>query len=239
MNTPPSTNHRNRLLSILPPDILADLEPELESVCLYQQDTLQALDQPAPYAWFPDTAVASWLADDGEGDVVEVASIGHEGIVGICLYNGVDRSFGTTVVQISGTSRRMAAATFRERVRAPGPLHDVVGRYSQALMAQMAQTAVCNRVHPVNGRCARWLLLTHDRVAGNQFALTQEFLAAMLGVRRATVTIAASTLQQAGLIRYQRGRIEILDRQGLEEAACPCYGIVRATYQNLLGIEIG
>jgi CRP-like cAMP-binding protein len=133
----------------------------------------------------------------------------------------------------------MEAPVFQEAVYPPRPFRELLARYLQALYNTMAQTAVCNRTHPVTERCARWLLLTHDRVEGDAFQLTHEFLAQMLGVRRASVAVAAGMLQRAGLIRYRRGLVEILDREGLEEACCPSYGIVRDSFEAILGTSTG
>ena len=234
-----ATEPRNRLLTRLPPADLARLTPYLQQVSIHQHDVLQEDGQSLSSVWFLDNGVASWLAPDGEGGQIEVATIGSEGMVGLSLFLDQGTTLGRLVCQISGSGWRMPAAAFRQEAEPPGPFRDLLSRYTQAVMSQMAQTAVCNRVHEVNERCARWLLLTHDRVDGDQFTLTHEFLAIMLGVRRATVSVAAGTLAQAGLIRYHRGHVEILDRAGLEEAACPCYGIVRGMFEHLVGASTG
>jgi hypothetical protein len=230
---------RNRLLTLLPDDTFAKISPELRSFAVDQGTVLYGYNQPIPAVWFPNTCVVSWLSEDQQGDVVEVATCGYEGFAGVPLFLGVDRTPGRGLVQISGTIERMEAAVFQELARDPGPFRDLLARYTQALFNHMAQTAVCNRAHPINERCARWLLMTHDRVEGDTFYLTHEFLAQMLGVRRASVTVAAGILQQAGLIRYHRGVVEIVDRDGLEEACCPCYGIVRETFEAILGASTG
>ncbi len=230
---------RNRLLTLLPPAEFDRLAPSLTQVAIHQHDVLQAQGGSLSFVWFPDTAIASWLAPDGEGGLIEVATIGVEGMVGLSLFLDHRTTFGQLICQVSGSGWRMPAADFREESQRPGPFRDMLSRYTQAVMAQMAQTAVCNRVHEVSERCARWLLLTHDRVEGDQFTLTHEFLASMLGVRRASVTVAAGTLAQAGLIRYRRGHVEILDRAGLEDEACPCYLIVRSMFERMIGSSTG
>jgi hypothetical protein len=236
---PPTPNRpRNRLLALLPDAAYAAFRPELEPLAMPQGLVLYEYNAPIPAIWFPNTCVVSWLSEDQDGDVVEIATCGYEGFVGVPLYLGVDRTPGRSLVQVSGDGFRMDGAVFREAVYPPGPFRELLGLYMPGLYNQMAQTAVCNRSHPVNERCARWLL-THDRVEGDQFALTHRFLAQMLGVRRASVTVALGTLQQAGLIRSQRGVIEILDREGLEEVSCPCYAIVRDSFEAILGTVTG
>ena len=230
---------RNRLLTSLPSADLQRLTPHLQPVSVHQHDVLQEEGQSLSFVWFLDNGVASWLAPDGEGGQIEVATIGSEGMVGLSLFLDRGTTLGRLVCQISGSGWRMPAAAFRHESDQPGPFRDLLGRYTQAVMSQMAQTAVCNRVHEMNERCARWLLLTHDRVDGDQFTLTHEFLSIMLGVRRASVSVAAGILAQAGLIRYHRGHVEILDRAGLEEAACPCYSIVRDMFEHLVGTSTG
>ena len=231
---------RNRLLSALPDDVYAEIAQHLTPTTLHQRDIIYEYNQPIPAVCFPNTGVVSWLSEGGEpGELVEVATCGYEGYVGTPLFLGVDSTPGTGIVQIAGAGYMMPAKAFVECSRMPGPFRDVLGRYTQVLMNSMAQTAVCNRVHPINERCARWLLLTHDRVGGDTFGLTQEFLAQMLGVRRASVTVAASMLQQAGFITYSRGSMTILNREGLEGASCDCYGIVRETFETYLGTKAG
>jgi CRP-like cAMP-binding protein len=138
-------------------------------------------------------------------------------------------------VQVPGEAVRMEAGAFRQEIRAGGALRDVVRRYAQALLTQVGQSAACNRVHPIDERCARWLLMSHDRVSGDEIALTQEFLAEMLGVRRAGVTRAAGLLKRRKLIDYRRGKIRVLDRKGLEKAACECYTFIRSEHDRVVG----
>lgn len=241
MSQPAAANARprNRLLRSLPADTYARLAPHLTPVSLHQGDVLYEYNRPISAAWFPNTAVVSWLSEGDDNELVEVATGGYEGVIGIPLFLGVDRTNGRSVVQISGSALVMPAAVFSELSSEPGAFRDVLGRYTAALMNAMAQTAVCNRLHQIYERCARWLLLTHDRVGTDTFHLTHEFMAQMLGVRRSGVTVAAGMLQQAGLIRYHRGSITVVDRAGLEAACCSCYAIVRESFESFLGTSTG
>jgi CRP-like cAMP-binding protein len=225
----------NRLLATLPPDEYARLAPHLETVALALKQVIYEPDEPIPHVYFVAEGVVSLTQGEVNGQTVEVATVGDEGMVGLPVFLGLDSTPGHAFVQIVGAAQRMPAAVFRREVRAGTPLHDLLHRYTQALMVQMAQGAACNRLHSVDARCARWLLQTHDRVRGDEFELTQEFLARMVGVRRAAVSEVAGALQEAGLIRYTRGTIRVLDRAGLEAAACACYGIIRTQYERALG----
>ena len=225
----------NRLLSLLDDATLHALAPHLEPVRLHQGDTLYEELRPIPDAWFPADCVLSMLAVNADAEMaVEVATIGSEGLLGVALFLGADLAHGRVFTQVDGGAFRMPAAIFREAVQAHPQLARVVLRYTQALMVQIAQGTACNRVHHIGQRCARWLLQTHDRVRGDTFDLTQEYLAHMLGERRAAVNAAASQLQSQGLIRYTRGRIQVVDRPGLEAAACGCYGVIRDQYVRML-----
>ena len=170
-----------------------------------------------------------------DGPSVEIATVGREGMVGISLFLETAtvawRAFG----QVPGKALRIRAETFREEVDRNGALVRLLKRYTQALLSQVAQSSACNCVHTIEQRCARWLLQTHDRVGSDHYPLTQEFLAQMLGMRRSSVSQAAGGLQKAGLIRYVRGRITVLDRAGLEAASCECYAIIRREFERLLG----
>ena len=190
--------------------------------------------------YFPDNAVVSLLTVMDDGTTVEVANIGNEGIVGLPAFLGIE-TLGPREcyqVEVPGQARAMDVATF---IKAAGrdPLRSLVERSIQAQFIQTAQRLACVALHSIPERCSRWLLLTHDRVGDREFPLTQEFLAQMLGVRRASVTVAAGALQNAGLIRYSRGRVTILDREGLENAACECYGIIRSELDRLLPLPRG
>ena len=226
----------NRLLQWLDDNTLAALAGRLERVELQPPQVLYEEGGPMAHAWFPVQAVLSVLGSvAGAGRRIEVGTIGREGVLGTALYLGSQRSPGVVFTQVPGAAYRMAAADF---VRAAGELpalRNVLHRYTHAFLVQVAQGTACNRAHGPLQRCARWLLQTHDRVGGDEFLLTQEFLAQMLGERRATVSEAASTLQRRGLIRYSRGRIVVVNRAGLERAACACYRVVQAEYESVLG----
>lgn len=226
----------NRLLALLDDGVLAALAPHLQPASLKLGDTLYEELRPMEYAWFPAGCVLSMLAvQAGKDGSVEVATIGAEGMLGVPLHLGAQVSPGRVFAQVEGSAWRMPADALLRSAREQAPLARVLQRYTHALMVQMGQGAACNRVHAIGQRCARWLLQTHDRVPGNAFDLTQEFLAQMLGERRASVNQAAGRLQQAGLIRYSRGHIEVLDRPGLERAACGCYAVIRDQYTQMLG----
>ena len=190
--------------------------------------------EPLDAVYFPERGVISMVNTMTDGTTIEVGTVGREGVAGLGVFLGVDRVVGHTFAQVPGESWRIGSADFRTLVRELGALSTRMGRYTQALFTQVAQSAACNRAHPVEQRCARWLLMTHDRVDGDEFPLTQEFLAQMLGVRRAGVSEAASGLQQQGCITYTRGVIAILDRPRLERASCECYGVVRREFERLL-----
>ena len=225
---------RNRLLTALPAEVLAQVRPHLEMVRMAQRDRLFEPEVPIRYVYFPETAVVSLVSSLRHGGTVEVGTAGHEGMAGLPAFLGDDTSSVLAFVQIPGIIGRMNTETFLQFAAVPGPLHKMILRYTQAFLTQVAQTAACNGAHLVDQRCARWLLMTHDRVDGDEFPLTHEFLAFMLGVRRAGVTVAMRGLQDAKLIRYTRGRIGIVDRPGLEAASCECYAVVRAHFERLL-----
>ena len=231
----PDRPSANRLLAALPRAEYLRLLPHLEPVSLALGQSLYAAHTSIPYVWFIERGVVSVFRVTQEGRLIEIAMIGHEGMVGLPVFLGTGGMLGQALVQIPSAGLRMPAPIFRREVRAGTPLHDLLHRYTQTLINQMAQGMVCNRVHSIAQRCARWLLLTHDRVDSDQFPLTQQFLAHMLGVRRASVGTVTSKLQKAGLIRYSRGVITVLDRPGLEAAACECYQIIEAEYGRLLG----
>jgi len=174
-----------------------------------------------------------------DGDSAEVGLVGPEGVTGLAVLHGGDRDSFEIIVQVPGTALRMDAAAFREELDRIPALRTILLRYALAHFEQVARTAACNGRHQIDQRLARWLLMAHDRVEGDEFPMTHEFLSMMLGVRRAGVTTAAGALQKAGFIQYERGRIEITDRPGLESAACECYGIARRAYDHLLGLPPG
>jgi len=226
----------NLLLAALPPTSLARLRPHLELVPFAVKDSVYRPDEPIPYAVFPCSGVFSLLAvGDEEGELVEVATVGNEGFVSLPLFLGADRTPSMCFCQVPGEALRIAAGAFREAATTDPAFGAVLNRYVLALFTQMAQASFCNRSHPIGQRCARWLLMTEDRVGRPEFGLTHEFLSQMLGVRRATVTEAVGPLQEAGLITYVRGVVRVVDRPGLEEVACECYRIIREEYRRLVG----
>jgi len=186
-------------------------------------------------AFFPLSGVASLIALDSDGRAVEMASVGREGMVGLAGALGTSFMLGESIQQIAGESFTIPVSVLRTEVERRAGLSDVLERYTTALLAQIGQGVACNRLHDLELRAARWLLMTQDRVGANDFELTQEFFGVMLGVARPQVSLAAGTLQRAGVIRSSRGRIEIVDRRGLESMACSCYDIIRNEFTRLLG----
>jgi CRP-like cAMP-binding protein len=179
--------------------------------------------------------VLSTIAQGAAGEMVEVATIGNEGMAGLAVFLGNPSSSTLeTFAQVPGDSLAMRARDFRAHLEGSARLREIMGSYTQALLAQIAQAAACNRLHAADERCARWLLMTHDRVRADDFELTQDFLAQMLGVRRATVSEIANALQSEGIIRYSRGVITIINRKALRERSCECYEIIRDEYRRLL-----
>jgi CRP-like cAMP-binding protein len=227
--------HRNRLLAALSNDELARLEPQLSTVPLHQGTVLEPRGESSTLVFFPWDGVCSLTSVMSDGRMAEVGTIGNEGVVGLSAYFGTHYEDLETLVQVAGTgATAMRVGTFVAEMERRGPLYDLVRRYSQALLALTMRSVACNALHDVHARCARWLLMTHDRVEGDELRLTQEYLASMLGVRRSSVTVVARALQRKGLIRYSRGRITIVERAGLEKAACECYGAVRAHFDRLV-----
>jgi CRP-like cAMP-binding protein len=230
---------RNRLLRALSPEAYAALRPHLEPVELTTGQVLWKADGPIHGVYFPRTAVCSLLTPLADEAPVESATVGYEGLVGIPVVLGAPATHTQGLTQVSGAAARVDAGRFREWLPSADGALSLLLRYAQVLLEQTAQSVACNRRHEMDERCARWLLATRDRVGGDSFLLTHEFLAAMLGVRRASVTVAAGMLQQAGLLRYSRGRVTILDRERLEEASCECYRVVRVQHERLLGYSNG
>jgi CRP-like cAMP-binding protein len=227
--------HPNRLIMALPSGDRKRLLEALQPVSLTVGQSLYEAREPITFVYFPLSGVHSIVSRRTEGDAVEVAAVGNEGMVGIPVFLGGTSTPDEAFCQVPGDLLRMRAARFREEVHRSLALRSVMLRYTQAFIHQIAQHAACDRLHSIVQRCARWLLMTHDRVGVDEFVLTQEALAQMLGVRRATVTIAAGMLQHAGLIRYTRGHITIVDLKKLERASCDCYRVIRREYTRLLG----
>lgn len=230
---------RNRILAALPADELRRLMEGMERVPLELRQVIISPNQTIEHVYFLEDGVVSVLALMEDGSAIETATVGNEGMTGVPAYLGDMRTSSHAFVQVSGSAWRLPAATLVEEVQRGGTLSRLLGRYTQALYTQVGQSSACNRKHGVEQRCARWLLMTHDRVEGDSFDLTQLFLSQMLGVRRATVSEAATALQARGLIEYTRGRITVLDRAGLEATACVCYAVIRAEFARMMdGVDV-
>ena len=199
------------------------------------KESLYEVGRPIEHVYFPQSGVLSLVTVLENGRVVEVATVGKEGMVGLPVFLGARSIPGRAFSQIPGESLRLDSEVFRKQMRLHGALHDLLHRYAQALFNQITWSVACLREHSIEQRCARWLLMTRDRVGGNQFPITQEFLAMMLGVRRASVSEVASRLQRSGLINYVRGMMTIVNRRRLEKKSCECYRIVRDEYRRLVG----
>ena len=226
---------QNRLLRALPADEYAHLLPFLEPVELAARQVLWQPQATIHSIYFPRTCVVSLLTPLSDEQPVESATVGREGMAGVPVVLGVRTTNVQAIAQVPGAAGRMDAERFITRLReGDSAVFPLMLRYAQVLLEQTAQSVACNRRHAIEERCARWLLMTQDRVGGDEFPLTQDFLAVMLGVRRASVTVAAGMLQQAGLVRYHRGRITVLDRERLEAASCECYAVVQRKYEQVL-----
>jgi CRP-like cAMP-binding protein len=225
---------QNHLLDALPPEDFARLEPHLELTPMKLGDVLYEPGVKLRYVYFPTTAIVSLLYVMEDGASAEIAIVGNEGILGISLFMGGDTTPSRAVVQSAGYGFRMKAELLKSEFERFGAAMHLLLRYTQALITQMAQTAVCNRHHSIDQQLCRWLLLSLDRLATNELTMTQELIANMLGVRREGVTAAAGKLQEAGLIEYRRGRITVLDRSGLEARSCECYQVVKTEIDRLL-----
>ena len=229
---------QNRLLAALPPKIYERLHPHLELVPLELGASIYESGRKQPYVYFPTDSIVSLLYVMKDGASAEIAVVGNEGLVGISLFMGGDTTPSRAVVQSAGSAYRVKAKALLSEFEFGGPLQHLLLRYTQALITQMAQTAVCNRHHAVEQQLCRWLLLSMDRLPTNVLTMTQDLIANMLGVRREGVTAAAGKLQEAGLIDYSRGRITILDRSGLESLVCECYAVVKTEFDRLLPDEV-
>ena len=229
----------NRLLAALPDDCFALLEPDLKEVVLGQGVVCYEPGDPIEQIYFPQTGMISLLVTAGNGETVEVASIGREGAAGLQSGLGGRSSFTRAIVQIGGRFSVISAGRFEQAVSRSAALRGLVQRYTETLLAEAQQNAACNAIHDGSSRLCRWLLQCADDIDSEQVPLTQEFLADMLGVRRTTVTLLAQELQNKGILRYSRGRITILDRRMLEDCACECYEAIK--HENLsrrIGVKI-
>lgn len=223
---------RNRLLVALPSAEQQRIGARLELIELGLRDPLYEAGQPIGSIYFPLSYVLSLVAPL-DNTAVEVATVGPEGMAGLPAFLGATTSDYRVFCQVPGQALRLSVDALTELTAGDGDLHGLLHRYTQAMMVFLGQNVACNRLHTVEQRCARWLAHTHDRVDQDSFPLAQDFLAQMLGVRRASVSLHAQTLQHTGLIRYSRGRITVLNPDGLHAAACPCYPIIRDAFDNL------
>ncbi|MCA1711273.1 MAG: Crp/Fnr family transcriptional regulator [Actinobacteria bacterium] len=237
MTAPEDSVRKNRLLAALP-DGTCDDWP-LELVELAQGDVLFERDEPTRHVHFPVAAVVSLLVPMSDGSLIEAATVGNEGLAGLNVFLGANSLAMRAIAQIPGPALRMTTEDFRGLLAdVDGPLTAVIQRYTQTLFTQLAQNVACNRLHTVEQRCARWVLMIADRVPSGAFPLTQQFLAHMLGVRRASVSEAAGRLAKDGHLAYTRGAVRILDRPGLENRSCECYGVIAAMLDRMLGDDV-
>jgi CRP-like cAMP-binding protein len=225
----------NRLLGLLPRSDYERLRPHLRPISLKYRQSLYRANKPIGFVYFIETGVGSLVNTMANGQASEVGTIGNEGVVGLPLVLGDDRTPTSVYIQVPGAGLRMTATLFSKELARSASMRTVMLHYAHAFFNQVAQSAACNQFHSLEQRCCRWLLMTHDRMQSNEFLLTQEFLAMMLGVQRTGVTAAAGALQRAGLIRYRRGIVTILDRRGLNQRSCECYGVSKKEFDRLLG----
>jgi CRP-like cAMP-binding protein len=230
----PASPPPHHVLAALPDDERLRWQAQLEYIDMPLGQVLYESGCTLKHVYFPTTAIVSLLYVMENGASAEIAVVGHEGIVGISLFMGGESTPSRAVVQSAGKGYRMRAQTIKDEFNRSGPVMHLLLRYTQALITQMAQTAVCNRHHSLDQQLCRWLLLSLDRLQGNELVMTQELIANMLGVRREGVTEAALNLQRVGLISYARGHITVLDRPGLEQRTCECYAVVKKEYDRLL-----
>jgi CRP-like cAMP-binding protein len=231
--TLPQKSCRNRLLAKLPVEEYERLAPHLQAVNFDLGDIIYQSGGHIDYIYFPTDCIVSLLYTMENGTSAEIGIVGREGVIGIALFMGGDTMPNRALVQSAGASLRMKAQFLRDEFKRGGDFHRLLLRYTQALVTQISQTAVCNRLHSVDQQLCRWLLLSHDRLQTNELVMTHDMIANMLGTRREGVTVAAGKLQDAGLINYYRGRIKIIDRVGLEETVCECYKVVKDEFDRL------
>jgi CRP-like cAMP-binding protein len=229
--------NQNQLLAALPAELFARIAPHLELVSMPLGQVLYESDVQLHHAYFPTTAIVSLHYVMESGASAEIAGIGNEGMVGVSLFLGGNTTPGMATVQTAGCGYRLKGRLLMEEFNRAGPMMRLLLRYTQALMTQISQTAVCNRHHSIEQQLCRWLLLAVDRLPEHELTMTQELIAIMLGVRREGITETAGKLQHAGLISYRRGHITVLDQSGLESRACECYNVVKKEFQRLLYAE--
>jgi CRP-like cAMP-binding protein len=228
-----SHRYKNRILAALPKAEISRLAAHLAPLNMPKGKPLINPDEESTYAYFLETGLASVVIEMANGNTVETSVIGNEGLVGIPGVLGTKSSPTRTFIQIPGAGYRIKTARLQEEFERSGALRKLINRYVQAHLVQTAQTAACNRLHDIEQRLARWLLICHDRMESNTFTITHEFLGHMLGTPRSTVTLAAGILHKAGLLDYSRGKVDIRDREGLELAACECYHTIRKEFDRL------
>jgi len=235
VNTPtqPQNFCRNRLLAKLPVEEYERLAPHLQAVTFDLGDIIYQAGGHIDYIYFLTDCIVSLLYTMENGTSAEIGIVGNEGVIGIALFMGGDTMPNRAVVQSAGTALRMKAQVLQDEFKRGGEFHRLLLRYTQALVTQISQTAVCNRLHSVDSQLCRWLLLSHDRLQTNELIMTHDMIANMLGTRREGVTVAAGKLQDAGLINYYRGHITIIDRVGLEATVCECYQVVKGEFDRL------
>jgi CRP-like cAMP-binding protein len=226
---------QNHLLCTLSPEELKRLLPHLEPIDFSLSEVIYESGERPDYVYFPTTAIVSLLYTTQDGATVEMGLAGNDGMIGVAIFLGGDTTPSRAVVQIAGSALRISAQLLLEEFSRGGLFQRLLLRYTQALITQISQTAVCNRLHPMEQRLCRRLLSSHDRVNSDELPMTQEFISNILGGRRESVTVAARRLQDAGLIQYARGRIRILNRSGLEAITCECYQTVKNEFDRLLG----
>jgi CRP-like cAMP-binding protein len=234
----PSGPRDNHLLAVLPDAEFQRWQPMLERSQMPLGHVMYESGRTLSHVYFPTTAIVSLLYVMKDGASAEIAVVGNEGVVGVSLFMGGESTPSRAVVQSAGEGWRLSARAVKAEFEHPGPVMHLLLRYTQALITQMAQTAVCNRHHSLDQQLCRWLLLSLDRLHGNELVMTQELIANMLGVRREGVTEGALRLQKLGLIRYARGHITVLDRPGLEGRTCECYAVVKKEYDRLLPAQL-
>jgi CRP-like cAMP-binding protein len=224
----------NRILRALPEADLQRLTPHLTSISLDLRQSVFKAERPIKQVCFPDSGVCSVMSVMRSGAIAEVATVGNEGVLGLVLFFGQNAEPTNAIVQVPGAGRIMPADVFVKEMERKSELHRILGYYAHARMVQVMQTAACNQLHSLERRICKWILMTHDRVAGDDFTLTHEFLGLLLGARRPTVTSIARKLQAGGLIEYRHGRVTVLNRKTLERAACECYETTRDYFEQFL-----
>ncbi|HEX8500924.1 MAG TPA: Crp/Fnr family transcriptional regulator [Pyrinomonadaceae bacterium] len=225
----------NRILNALTRSEFESLSPYLDPINLSSGEVLSRPEQPITHVYFPNRGTVSLVSTFEDGETVEVGMVGNEGMFGVCVFLGSIATPLTAQVQLPGEGLRMRADVLKREFQKGGQLQDLLLRYTQAFITQIAQTAACNRAHPLDGRLAKWLLMCADRAQSRELALTHEFISTMLGVRRPGVTETTGLLRDKGLINYVRGHITIIDREGLEGVTCECYQLVKKEFTRLVG----